>query len=550
MTQKNNRAGITAITIENFKAVRATCQIEFRPITLLFGPNSAGKSTILQAMQFMREILERRNANPDKTLAGGENMDLGGFANLVHNHDISRPIKLRIDLRLDDDGLPGFGPESELIEEQPAERMYLDTSCLTPFETVYAQITVESGRNGTPVASNYEVGVNGQKFAEISLGSFDRPVISHLNVRSILQPPGKPHVSDWEMLESLHKEVSAALVGGDGNALLIKNGDWRGTAIPTWQERLHIPVVSSLVPEDDDSPGADVISGLLSTIIVGAGEVILKELQRLRYLGPIREVPARTFQHQTSPGESRWASGLAAWDLLYSRYDHEARSGDDFFKSISRLMSEAEGLDLGYSMELIEVYEIRDDSVIMSHLRMVRDESEGDRGELFRAPLVRELERLRPKRRLILHDEVNDTDVKQQDIGVGVSQVLPVVVGAMESKCSIFAVEQPELHIHPRIQCNLGDVFAGEVGKSDGRVFLIETHSEHLILRLLRRIRETTESELPPGKPPLRPDHVAVYYVEGAAEGMKVTPIPVRDDGDFGEKWPNGFFGERIEELM
>jgi hypothetical protein len=542
------QTGISAITIENFKAVRSKCRIEFRPITLLFGPNSAGKSTILQALQFMREILERRNVNPDKTMDGGENMDLGGFANLVHRHDISRPITIRIDRF--GAGSSGYGPEGEFSEEHPPERMYLDTSCLVPFETVYVQITVEAGANGIPVASKYEVGVNGQRFAEISLNPSGRPVISYLNVRSILVPAGKPHVSDWDMLEQLHKKVSAALVGGDSKALLLKNGDWQGTAIPTWQERLHIPVVSSVVPEDNDSPCLDVISGLLSQIIVGAGEVVLNDLQRLRYLGPIREVPSRTFQHQTSLNASRWASGLAAWDLLYSRYDRAARTGDEFFKSISRVMCDGDGLDLGYSMDLAEVYEIRDDSAIMNHVRMLGTESEKDQGERCRARLVRELERLQPKQRLILHDVVNDTDVKQQDIGVGISQVLPVVVGAMEPKCSIFAVEQPELHIHPRIQCNLGDVFAREVNKDDGRVFLIETHSEHLILRLLRRIRETTENELPPGRPTLRPDQVAVYYVEGGADGMKATEIPIAPDGDFTKQWPKGFFEERAGELF
>jgi hypothetical protein len=45
--------------------------IDLKPITLLFGPNSAGKSTILQSLHYLREILERRNADPDQTIAGG-----------------------------------------------------------------------------------------------------------------------------------------------------------------------------------------------------------------------------------------------------------------------------------------------------------------------------------------------------------------------------------------------------------------------------------------------------------------------------------------------
>jgi len=89
---------ISRIEITNFKGI-SDCQIiELRPITLLFGPNSAGKSTILQALHYLREILERGNTNPD-TLAGGA-MDLGGFETLVHNHDLDRTITLKVAMDL------------------------------------------------------------------------------------------------------------------------------------------------------------------------------------------------------------------------------------------------------------------------------------------------------------------------------------------------------------------------------------------------------------------------------------------------------------------
>lgn len=57
---------ITALTIENFKGIREPVRIEFKPITLLFGANSAGKSTIIQAIHYLREILERKNFDPER----------------------------------------------------------------------------------------------------------------------------------------------------------------------------------------------------------------------------------------------------------------------------------------------------------------------------------------------------------------------------------------------------------------------------------------------------------------------------------------------------
>ena len=61
---------LSRIEIENFKWIGDTQVIDLKPITLLFGPNSVGKSTILQSLHYVREILERRNVDPDQTIAG------------------------------------------------------------------------------------------------------------------------------------------------------------------------------------------------------------------------------------------------------------------------------------------------------------------------------------------------------------------------------------------------------------------------------------------------------------------------------------------------
>ena len=89
------------IEIENFKGIGGRQLIHPKPITLLFGPNSAGKSTVLQALHYAREILQRKNVDPDQTIAGGL-IDLGGFATLVHNHDLARPIRLKLAVDLTD----------------------------------------------------------------------------------------------------------------------------------------------------------------------------------------------------------------------------------------------------------------------------------------------------------------------------------------------------------------------------------------------------------------------------------------------------------------
>ena len=60
---------------------------------------------------------------------------------------------------------------------------------------------------------------------------------------------------------------------------------------------------------------------------------------------------------------------------------------------------------------------------------------------------------------LVLIDRQNDTRVSHRDIGIGISQVLPVLVTAYGSRRSLIAIEQPEIHLHPALQADLGDVF-------------------------------------------------------------------------------------------
>lgn len=92
---------LTHISIENFKGIRDRVEIELKPITLLFGPNSAGKSTILHALLYAQEVFERHNLNADTTAAGGPFINFGGFSQMVHGHNLDRPILLGFRFKLD-----------------------------------------------------------------------------------------------------------------------------------------------------------------------------------------------------------------------------------------------------------------------------------------------------------------------------------------------------------------------------------------------------------------------------------------------------------------
>lgn len=139
--------------------------------------------------------------------------------------------------------------------------------------------------------------------------------------------------------------------------------------------------------------------------------------------------------------------------------------------------------------------------------------------------------------------------IAPSNMGIGFSQMMPLVASAFGSENRLIAIEQPELHVHPALQTELADLFV-QSAKERGNRFLLETHSEHLILRLLRRVRETTEGKLENPSHALRPEDLCVLYVEPTDQGSRVIELPVTADGDFQVPWPNGFFAERFDELF
>jgi predicted ATPase len=103
---------------------------------------------------------------------------------------------------------------------------------------------------------------------------------------------------------------------------------------------------------------------------------------------------------------------------------------------------------------------------------------------------------------------------------------------------SILIVEQPEIHLHPKAQAEVGTFLAGVVDR--GVQVFAETHSEHLLLRI--------QSHVAAGD--LAADDVNVFSVFSDEETKRkiCLRIPVGEDGFFTEEWPRGFFPERLAE--
>jgi len=131
----------------------------------------------------------------------------------------------------------------------------------------------------------------------------------------------------------------------------------------------------------------------------------------------------------------------------------------------------------------------------------------------------------------------NGAALASSDVGYGVSQILPIIVQASTLSEGILLVEQPELHLHPAMQANIGSLFAETIKGNPQAQIVAETHSEHLIRRIQRLVG------LGRSKGGLDPADVSIICVEQDRNGVSFhTQIPLNRQGNFMVRWPGGFF--------
>lgn len=542
---------ITGIAIENFKGISDRVELELRPITLLFGANSAGKSTVFHALHYAREIFERHNLDADQTLSGGKYIDLGGFDGFIHGHDRSRKVTIRITVDLSESKLPTFDADFDLMGEILQLRF---NSLVRKPQSTAVEISIGwSNLEGCPYIEATRIFYDDSLFAEITAEPNLRGVVvstlvmNHPVLERVEQDSqtdaGQALPEEGDTLLSLAMAYCGEQIApGDGQRIRLSG---RGDALPSMDKPLEWDLETTPSSADEASVNrlvnqskvAEAIVIALSDLIVGPCQLIRDQLKNFRYLGPLRETPPRNYQPPRFADPARWSSGLGAWDALHNGLD-------EFVQSVGSWLGDEDKLNSGYRIERRNFKEIdlADPLILKLLTGRAFDEADDDaKVSLDGIPTLS---------RLVIVPLGSELELRPHDVGIGISQVVPVVVTALQSGQQLLAIEQPELHLHPKLQAELGDLFIEAALGHRRHLIILETHSEHLILRLLRRIRETTDGDLPKDKLPLKPDEVAVYFVEGTPSGVNAIRLRVDETGDFIDQWPKGFFEERAKELF
>lgn len=586
---------ITKLSLTNFKSFKQTQTVKFAPVTLLFGPNSVGKSTVLMALAYLQQILQKSQCNPQRLdVLGGK--FVGGFKNLVHGRDLSESIKIAVEFEKGNFIGQTYSDVLDLLAYD------LDFYHNSPSEYRTAKIEFEvswSKALNTAYVSSYQIWLNDKFVALLTSDSgLKQPIIENINFLHplLLQNNHEDFIEEqfdngFEMHQAFEEdalEIKGYEVPTDRE--ISKGADWPPEESEHWPvfnstsfvSQLHelitdsrltsehtedkplvesegqgyfhvplsykgstgaIPVLNRVIETSlilDEAPMNTMIHEVLSDATVAPLDDLLALLESSLSIGPLRNIPDATFQPNPYPQQSDWHNGIAAWDVL-------AQADVELLRKVDSWISSEDHLDLGYGIALKvekQFAEFKKVSSIDSHEKVEKQLESMIVEDTFQKETKFTFDEKNTHYEYALWDADNHIDVRPSDVGVGVSQLMPLVVAALSRDKGLVAVEQPELHVHPRIQVAIGDLLTQ---LDNAASFLIETHSEHLILRLLRRVRETHFNENPLEKK-ITAEDISVVYLNPSDNGVKVIHYDITEDGDFTKDWPQGFFEERYEE--
>lgn len=563
----------SSLEIGGFKAFgEGSGAIPIRPITIVFGPNSSGKSSLLHSLLYLNEVGRTNEIDIYKPWLAGGMIDLGGWLQCNNRHNWGSVMDFSMEFNR-----PGKAIGAVWKKDPTTFSIHLQLMLLDQIQST------------ADLAITCSYSIDGQEILS-AFGSQKDQFTSE---------PDHLEESEWFIWKDIYDRINKAKsnFSYDSDNLsncpvqlfyedVLENLDWMGS---TCLENICL-----------DHGGK--VNGLarrrMSDFTVSIAKRMRTFLSSMEYHGPFRDYRTRESLKLTTPLGARnltnespddpmstllmspevrakvnnWLNSCKALETKYEVVRRKYLRVDQVLDLFGRMIESRNDsqdnetffeLHRDESLKTADRYKLLDDPDLMQiaktlaymHCELRKSDSnpdpkyDWDLGRTLALDLLESTEILGYDQ-MVLVDKGAMRDVSFQDVGVGLSQVLPLVVSAFGSKNKLILMEQPELHIHPAMQAELADVFIDSAIGSNQNTLILETHSEHLLLRVLRRIRETTSGRTQDGMPALRPDEVSILYIEKSEQGAKVTSIPITSDGDFAVPWPKGFFPERAEELF
>lgn len=598
---------IKSFSIANFKAFGAEEQtIPLKPLTIVFGPNSSGKSTILHSLLFAHHTVSTGELDVVYPQLGERTVDLGGFRQFIHGAD--RGVANRLTWSVE---YPASEIAKELDErfgegdgrnQQKWRKLMADTKVLQ----VSADVGIPCDNQGIPIVKAHprvdRLLIKGDGHMILSATSLkddpgmfriDQLAADHSLVHGIIYSRVETGAELSGLTQEIQRQIVAevdamilrlvVVVRGMLPCQIIERADWEDPE--KYREDQGDVTIGSLNINNIPGTRQQFFQAMrmdLADLVDVLGSCVSTAISRSKYLGPLRSYPPRHLAFSEDADLESHAGGGSAWRMIaedetirakvnqwlsklktpyrleiesyHSQRGLEKVAAESFQKIIEENVSKFVSEDVaGAWNKMMEAWQESPDSdahktAAKEYAERVADIVGEGASDAFNRTLPVSTDST--PRDILLVDQRTKTSVSHRDVGIGISQVLPVLVNAYGWKNQIVAIEQPEIHLHPALQAELADVFIESALGDNRNHFLLETHSEHLILRILRRIRETTANKKPSDLPDVTPDDIALLYVDVNKQGAQVLNIRVDKHGRLIDRCPGGFFEEDFDELF
>jgi len=461
---------IKKLTLHNFKAFQNTGQLDIKPMTILAGANSSGKSSILQSLLLLKQTVEidpiHSNLNLD-----GRYVQVSGIDELTFNKPSRTECEIGFDFELQGSGFVG--------------KRFL--------ERHFPRFKIQEGRRYR-LQGDISIRFRYHKFGEEKY----KVGVNRFEIRTRIDDTEGPKltINYWGGRYRFDFKGSGLTnpKPGEGKEIIDLF-------------LIHFVPYQYIVKTKGEKRAEFVKFDDVFEIITRA---LMRELQNLRFLGPLREIPRRAYLHSGTTFPEIGQRGEYAAQILWL----ERNTKIEYIKKLGQKAK---------TMNLLEAV-----------------------GEVFKdMGIIQPIDVSSSKRivyQILFGIQSSNTkkSVTIADVGFGISQLLPIIVmGLTAPRDSLLLYEQPEIHLHPRLQANLADFLLRL--SAQGKRIMVETHSEHFIHRIRRRIVEDDSDRI------MKDVNILFTHQPSKKRAAKIEALKVDRYGII-ENWPEDFFPESADE--
>lgn len=489
----------------NVKSFEDSREIQLKPITILVGKNSCGKSSLLRFPAVLKQTAVYGGLNPPVSFFG-DTIDYGNYEDIVYQNDTSQKISFSLSYFFDISG---------------NTRLFTDDRALvigrrdSKTDVRKVTLTVTLSRNDKQVeVDRVELCIGNSPISCLKKhdkeGGYSLLLEGYYEKNDLVDTYTELSFTDDEVMFDKFfpiyegaEEVIQTIAKTIG--LVIKDEHELEEIVNLCLRRERYKPRKQLLPKEDYRGIINIYYAFAysHSIMTLFHRLFVSEFSnRVSYIGPFRIVPERIYRDSESSKKDVGVRGENVSDILIYNSHSNGRS---IVSKVSELLNKY----FGYSLSVKEL-ENQYYQIILTDAHSVKS---------------------------------NITDV-----GFGISQVLPIIMqiclsaekaknGKTPMINDIILIEQPELHLHPAAQACLAELFEMCVSYNPNAKLIIETHSEHLISKLQVLIADSNCS--------LDNNMVQVLYVDKDDDGSSyINNIGIKENGKFEKEWPKDFFDQ------